>query len=133
LPGSLPEGIVVTFTGNGCTVSGPAELSAGDVTFVLRVLSSRKENAGIYLTYIRDGKTFEDVLATQAVPGRWWPKPDWLVYARIINAWRNESRNEIYETYSLEEGDLVVFIGATIPGVELWTCAPVKVVDAPSG
>ncbi|MCK5633688.1 MAG: hypothetical protein KAI06_01305 [Anaerolineales bacterium] len=125
LPGSIPEGIVITFTKKEeCTVSGPTELPPGEYTFVLRDLSDT--NQRLYLSYYIDGKTNQTVLDKQVVPGRWYPKPDWIVYAKMIEEWRNESRNEKYFTYSLEEGEHGVLLGSSSP-ISLWVCDPIWV------
>ena len=126
LPGLVPEGIVITFTKKEeCTVSGPTELPAGEYTYVLRDLSGVRHT--IYISYLLDGKTYQDLVDMQGKPGRYWPKPDWVVYAKITDGWRNESRNELYLTFSLEEGEhAAVYLGSTQP-VSLWFCAPIWV------
>lgn len=131
LPGAFPEGIVVEFRGNGCTVSGPTELPAGDVTFIV---TNRSGGAGsLYVSYLLDGRTFQEQVDIQKVPGRHWQKPSYVLYAHIVDQWRNESRDEMYYTWSLEEGvgEVMVYLGTTIPP-GMWLCAPRWVVEAPS-
>jgi len=125
LPGAIPEGIVVTFSKTGeCTVSGPTELPPGEYTYVLRDLSSVRH--ALIISYLLEGKTFQDLLDMQVVPGRYWPKPDWVVYANAIDGWRNESRNELYTVFSLEKGEHFVYLESTVP-ISLWFCAPLTV------
>ena len=125
LPGAMPEGIVINYTENvGCTVSGPSELPTGEYTFFVR----SEIFPTIYLAYLIDGGTFQDLLDIQVRPGRYWPKPDWVVYAEIVDEWRNDARNERYSTYSLVEGEIVVYLGKNINRVAyLWFCAPISI------
>jgi hypothetical protein len=121
----VPEGIVVTFSEKKgeCTVSGPTELPPGEYTYVYR-----NPSVGIiHIAYLLEGKTIEDLLRMQGKPGRYWPKPDWVAYAKMIDGWRNESRNERYTTFSFEEGELVVYIDKYGLPPGLWFCAPLRV------
>ncbi len=120
LPGSVPEGIIITFKGEKCTVSGPTEVPPGDLTFVVRDLSGQRQE--LYVLYYLDGKTHQDMVEKQGIPGRWWPKPIWTDYANIIDVWRDTSRSEKYYTYSLEEGEHSLFLGSSSP-VSNWICA----------
>jgi len=133
LPGSIPEGIVVSSKGKKCTVTGPTELLTGDVTFVLRDLSGL--NQTFYIGYFTMGYTFQDLIDLQGTPGRFWsPKPKWLIEAYTIKGgmWKDASRNEQYFTYSLEkEGEYVVYLGNHDPP-RLWNCAPLYVMATPS-
>ena len=133
LPGSVPEGIILSSKGKKCTVSGPTELPTGDVTFVLRDLSELDQT--FYVGYFTMGYTFQDLIDLQGTPGRFWsPKPKWLIDAYMIEGgmWNDASRNEQYFTYSLdEEGEYVVYLGTHDPP-RLWFCAPLQVKEAPS-
>jgi hypothetical protein len=123
LPGAIPEGIVVTFSGKDkCTVSGPAELPPGDYTYIYR----NRTMGTLDLVYLLDGHTMQDLLDIQGEPDRWFPKPVWAEYAASIHTSRNPSRNEVYTTFSLEEGYLVVYIYTQAP-TQLWLCAPLIV------
>jgi len=125
LPGLVPEGIVITYTGKECTSSGPTELPPGEYTFVLRY----KTNEGhmVYVGNLIEGKTFDEVVEKQAKPGRYLPPFwSWIEEADLSSVAKNESRNEKYFTYALEEGENVVFLYSySTPG--LWLCAPIWV------
>jgi hypothetical protein len=68
----------------------------------------------------------------QGKPGRYWPKPDWVEYADVLDGWKNESKTVYFATYTLEEGELVIYTGGLSP-VSLWFCAPLTVTAAASG
>jgi len=80
LPGSVPEGIEVTFDGNECTVSGQTESPIGEHSFILNDLSEM--NSELWVLRLRNGKTFQDLLDEQGEPGVWWAKPSWVSHAR---------------------------------------------------
>lgn len=109
LPGLVPEGIVVTFNKNEtCTISGPTELPAGEYTFILR---TQGDILGfLHLSYPIDGKTTQDFLNhPNRNDGHWWAAALELIDNTLpIDAWINESRNERYYTYSLDEGEHLV-------------------------
>jgi hypothetical protein len=130
LPGLIPEGIIIEFVSKteGCTVSGPTEVPPGEYTFVL---VDKVEGRGFYVSYLLDGYTFQDVLDIQGRPGRHWPKPDWVEYAHAIDGGLDVARNELVRTYSLEEGDLMIYVGGTNP-LGNWFCSPLTVTAAAS-
>ena len=77
LPGLVTE-FEITFDGNDCIVTGPAELPAGEHTFIF---IDRSEIRGeLWLLNLDDGKTFQDHLDLQSKPGEWYPKPSWAHY-----------------------------------------------------
>jgi hypothetical protein len=109
LPGLVPEGIVVTFKKNEtCTISGPTELPAGEYTFIL--MTQGDILGFLHLSYPIDGKTTQDFLNhPNRNDGHWWAAALELIDNTIpIDAWINESRNERYYTYSLDEGEHLV-------------------------
>ena len=81
------------------------------------------------VSYLLDGYTFQDVLDAQGTPGRGYPKPDWVEYAKVRSGGMIKSRNEQVYTYSLEESELIVYVGESSG---LWFCAPLTVTGAPS-
>jgi hypothetical protein len=117
LPGLIPKGIILTFTGDECTGSGPIEVKPGEYTIVLRNLTEKSNS--IYVAYLLEGKTYQDLVKAQG-------KPDWVVYADMIDGWRDEGNNERFLTVSLEEGEHALYIGSNKPS--LWFCAPLRVV-----
>ena len=74
--------------------------------------------------FTNDDESFQTLLDRQVVPGRYWKKPDWYVFVERTDGWENESRNEVYNTFSLEHGENVVSLLGT---GSLWFCAPIWV------
>jgi hypothetical protein len=109
-----------------CTVLGPTEVPAGDVTFVLRDLSGTNQN--MYVVYYTEGDSHQKLVDAQGPPGRWWPIPDWLDYAKVTSVVENEGRNEEYWTLSLEAGEHSITLGSSGPP-RLWLCARLVVID----
>lgn len=96
----------------------------GEYTVVLRNMTD--EGQTIYASYLLEGKTYQTLINIQREPGRYWKKPDWVVYADTVKTSSNEERREFYVTFSLEEGEHVLYIGSIKP-LNLWFCAPLKV------
>lgn len=121
LPGLVPEGIIATFTKKEeCTISGPTELPTGEYTFVLRTLGELK--GILYVSYLIDGKTSQDLLNLEMESGHYWHGAmKILVVADVKDGWRNESRNERYVIYLLEEGEHLVYRETSNPHVQ-WYC-----------
>jgi hypothetical protein len=103
-------------------------LPPGDVSFVL--LNPNRGTQNLYVSYLLDGHTFQDLIDFQGRPGRYWPKPDWVEYARAIAGRFDELRKELVRTYSLEEGDLTIYVGGSDPFGN-WFCSPLTVTGAP--
>ncbi len=110
-------------------MEGPAEVPPGDYTFVL--FNETDDPQALYVSYVFDGHTYQDLVDMQGTPGRYWPKPDWVEYADVLDGWMNESRTVYFATYALEEGEVVVYTGSNRPAT-LWFCAPLKVTEAAS-
>ena len=66
---------------DGCTVSGPTEVPAGQ-TYYFIVKNPYPLQADLYVSRLTDGKTFPDLLEPQTSPGAYYPKPSWVVYAK---------------------------------------------------
>jgi hypothetical protein len=125
LPGSMPEGILVTFKYK-CDFSGPTELSPGEYTFIL--IDDGKVNGSLYVTNLIPGKTTQDLLNHPNMKdGTWWSAAlDILEDTKIVDAWRNESRGELYFTYYLKQGEHVLYRGSTNPHFQ-WYCGSISV------
>jgi hypothetical protein len=131
LPGLIPEGIVVTFsTREKCNISSPTELPAGEYAFILNEVGDYSTGSVHHLTvsYLSDGNTTQDLLKHPKVgDGKNWGNAlELLVDAKALDAWRNESRSEIYYIYSLEEGEHVVLRFIQMPQT-FWYCGTILV------
>jgi hypothetical protein len=125
LPGLIPDGILVTFAKNKkCQFSGPTDLPPGEFTFVLRDLSGTYHD--LYVASLLGGKTYQDLVDNQKVPGRYWPEPDWVDCEDAVDGWRNQARHEAYYTYALEKGQKAVFLVSSSPPA-IWLCAALSI------
>jgi hypothetical protein len=108
-------------------------VSPGDYPFLLLHPKRGPQHLtqDLYVSYLLDGYTFQDVLDIQGRPGRIWPKPDWVEYAKAVDQVFDEARNELLRTYCLEEGDLMVYVGGSDPSGN-WFCSPLTVTAAAS-
>ena len=130
LPKYDPNTILVTFTGDECTVSGPTELPTGNNTFVLKDLSGQYHE--LYVSILLDGHTYQDVLDLQSEPGEYVPKPRWVVHTlKIERAWNESNGEEVYTFRFYREGEHAIYIGSYSP-LSIWHCGPLMVVESPS-
>ena len=130
-PSPEPEGIVVTFDGRGCTVTGPTELPVGDQPFIL--IDNSDQEVDLWVSRLLDGKTLGDLIADQSAPGVWWPAPEWVEYSRLTSGpLRNrQGEGEIWNYLVDVEGDYFIYVGHHTPEKKsLWFCAPLTVVAA---
>ena len=121
--GSSDEGpIEVTFTGDGCTFTGPTELPIGERSFYFKDLSGN--HATFWVRRYRDGKTLQDMLDLQTYPGEYIPKQSWIASAKPV---KDEWNEDVYvRTYDLEiEGEYGIHIATMYD--ELWFCFPFTV------
>lgn len=123
---------VVTFDGSKCTVSGPDEVPTGKYNFVLNDLTGEKR-ARIMVARLEEGKTFQDLanvfqdLANiQGEPGMQISPITW------ISIPFNFTVDRIVYTFYLDTpGEHAIEVGSYVPH-NLWLCAPLQVVEAPS-
>jgi hypothetical protein len=129
----LPEIIAefeVTFDGNGCTVTGPTELPAGEHTFVF-IDRSDIMRGELWLVNLDDGKTFQDHLDGQSEPGEWYQKPSWAHYDfGFTKSEYLEDRRVDTSTWKLDKvGEHTSYCYVNSPP-KLWVAAPIIVVEA---
>ena len=123
--------LVVKFTGNECSYSGPAELPIGEHTFAL-YNESEFFDIDMWVLRFRDGKTMQDALALQGEPGKWLNLPQWMVDTVAIEQDRKKEDGGEDWTFSLDRaGDYVVETYSLQP-LKLWYCAPLTVIESPS-
>ena len=132
----LPETVAefeVTFDGNDCTVTGPAELPAGDHTFIFIDRSDMRGE--LWLVYLEDGKTTQDQLDMQSEPGEWYPKPSWVYYDSKVSfeSEELEGRRVDSSTWRLDRvGEHTILCYVAASPQKLWFVAPIIVIEAPS-
>ena len=126
------EGDIFTVTqaDDGCTVSGPTEVPAGQ-TYYFIVKNPTALGTDLYVSRLTDGKTFQDIVEPQTYPGEYYPKPSWVVYAKGEYALAREfkSATEVddddrVEAFSVEPGPHAIY---TYTGGSLWFCGPLQV------
>jgi polyhydroxybutyrate depolymerase len=131
-PGPDFAGIVVTFDGRTCTVSGTGELPAGEHQFVVNNLSDQR--VALQLNRYLCGHTYQDMVELQGVQGQGisrGPAAEWVLFPEH-SVVRDRSTGDFTYTYSLES------VGEY--GVTLWNhiaqsltlCAPLQVTQGPS-
>lgn len=129
-PLPLVEAIEVTFDGSECVVTGPTELPMGEYDFILKDLS--EENVDLWVSLLRDGKTFQDLLDRQSEPGEYLPKPSWVLHdSSIRRGWNESVDGEVFTFMLNKEGEHAIYIGGYSPET-LWFCAPIMIIEASS-
>jgi hypothetical protein len=123
------EGIVVTYNGRGCTVSGPTELPAGDYQFKVENLT--RQMGTLRVDYNLCGQPFQELVEIQGEPGRNFLPGEFLFNAPQVEHTmvRNQSTGEFVYTYFLHAvGEYSVAIS---DGVSLtyWLCDPLEVTE----
>ncbi len=120
----------VTQAEDGCAVSGPTEVPAGQ-TYYFIVKNPSPLPADLYVSRLTDGKTFSDLLEPQTSPGAYYPKPSWVVYAKSEPVQAREftrgselADDERVEAFSVDPGLHAIY---TYIGQKLWFCAPFEV------
>jgi hypothetical protein len=132
---AVAEGIEVKFYGESCDVAAPEVLPIGEYVFVFNDLEG-KQSADLYIGRLTDGHTFQDLLDPQGdEPGKYYHKPEWLIYAEKTDSEWDLSTGVKSVTYFLEEGEHAIYVSNVLPTNEwgLWFCMPVMVVETSSG
>jgi len=130
--GEVIDPIEVRFDGNGCTVTGPTELPAGEHPFIF---IDRSDYLGeLWLVYLDDGNTTQDLLDGQSEPGDWYPKPIWAHYDSGESNKSEELEEGRVDTYTWKldkvgEHTVICYVGYH---KLLWIGAPLMIVEAPS-
>jgi len=124
--------IEVTFDGNGCTVTGPSELLPGEHTFTF--IEQSEWEAELWLVYLDEGKTIQDLNDLQSKPGEWHPKPVWVHYDSVVNRESKEMGDGRIdtETWRLNRvGEHIILCYVDHPRL-IWNAAPIMIVENPS-
>ncbi len=125
------EGIVVTYNGRGCTVSGPPELPAGDYQF--KVDNQTRQSVTLRVDHNLCGQTFQELVEMQGAPGTNFLTGTFLGNASQAEHTmvRNQSTGEFAYTYFLHTvGEYSVAISDGI-SLTFWLCGPLAVTEGP--
>lgn len=125
-PTQIPQPFEAVFDGIECTHSGPAEVSAGEYSILLKNLSN--EELGLWTGLILDGHTYQDLLDLQSEPGKYYRKPEWLVYPTKTGFWDEPNDDKVYTFLFSEAGEYVIDVGWSLPE-SLWFCGSFWVVE----
>ena len=119
----------VTYDGKGCVVSGPAEVAAGNYQFILK--NHTDEKIDLWVSILKDGKTYQDLLDRQGDPGKFMRKPGWAKHdPKIYQGWNEELGGDEITLMLFEVGEHAIYVGP-LNKDSLWFCAPLIVVEAP--
>ena len=119
----------VTFDRNNITYSGPAELLPGDHIFVLKDLS--RQDQVLYISFLIDGKTLQDIVDLQSEPGVYYPKPGWVISLEKKEV-KKIAEGETAYTFSLDEEGVYAIYTYSPSTSSLWFGASLKVIKPPS-
>jgi hypothetical protein len=129
-PLPLDEAIEVTFDGDECTVAGPTELPSGEHNFILKYPSEGRVD--LWMSFLQDGKTYQDLLDMQSEPGEYFQEPSWVLWdPRILRGWNESVDGEVFTFMLNKVGEHVIYVGTYSPGA-IWFCAPMVVTEASS-
>lgn len=118
------EDIKVTFTGDGCTTSGPNKVPIGERTIIFKDISDK--HATFWVRRIEGEHTFQELIDIQGTPGGLIPKQDWIISVFDLTDEFDESREEHIRMYSFDtKGEYFIYIHDTYDG--LWFCFPFTV------
>ena len=120
----------VTVDENGCTYSGPTELTPGEYSIVLKNLSEK--NQLMYLNRYKDGYTYQDFLALQSEPGEYIPKPTWADYPKMLSdtVSDDEHGGQVYTFIFDVEGETGIVVASSSPR-RMFACGSFHVVENP--
>jgi hypothetical protein len=122
----------VIFDGKDCTATGPAEVTAGEHSFVF---IDRSEYEGeLWLVNVDEGHTYQESLDLQSEPGEWYPKPDWHHYDYTASRESQQLDGERIdrEVWKLDKVGLHVILCYVSSPQLIWFPAPIMVVEAPA-
>ena len=124
-PTPSPPPIDVTFYGDECSLSGPAEVPTGQYPFIWNNLSDN-QSVDFWVSRIREGSTYQDILDLQDEPGQYFPKPPTIDHAPGYFSFSEE-----VWLFMLEEpGNYYISVGASTHS--MWNCGPsFQVIETP--
>ena len=127
--GEVIDPIEVTFDGNGCSVTGPTELKAGEHAFIF--IDKSGLSGELYLVRLEEGKTFQDHLDGQSEPGEWYPKPPWVFYDSQLSIESEDTNGgrvdkSIWSLDKVAEHTILCYVDS--PRL-LWFAAPLFIVE----
>ena len=131
LPTFTPEPVLelpeIIADGDGCTYSGPTELSTGTHSFVVKDLSDQTVNS-LHIHRITDGHTYQDILELGDYFNESW-LDDAPKILGILEPWHAELDGQVYNFVLDAEGDYSLLLTYNYP-VRFRPCSPLQVVAA---
>ncbi|MFW2383012.1 MAG: hypothetical protein ACN4GZ_14760, partial [Acidimicrobiales bacterium] len=90
------------------------------------------EYLGLFVSVLEDGHAYQELIDLQTAPGRYYPKPQWVIYSQRITPDAPIELAPIQHVvgYDLEPGRHAIYFGTANNG--LWFCAPLLVTDPSS-
>lgn len=123
------DSLTVTFERNNITYSGPAELPPGDHIFILKDLSGQDQV--LYVSFLIDGKTLQDMVDLQSEPGVYYHKPSWVISLEKKEV-EKIAEGEIAYTFSLDKEGVYAIYTYSPSASSLWFGSSVKVIKPSS-
>jgi hypothetical protein len=113
----------VTFNkDNECTVDGPEEVTRGKYYFTL--VNESDDDLMVFLNYLSDDKTIDDLVDWQEEPGVYLSPPPWVDHPFALYNFEVET-----EVHHLDQvGYYAVVVGDNLMRI-LWFCEPFNVVE----
>ena len=123
------EGIVVTYNGSGCTISGPTDLTTGDHQFFVENLTKDSVSLRIYRNLC--GHTFQELVEIQGDPGRNFLPGEFLFDAPQTehNMERIPTTTDFIYTYALHTAGEYSVALHNPTSQNYWLCAPLEVTE----
>jgi hypothetical protein len=125
-PTQIPQPFEAPFDGIECTISGPAEVSVGEYSILLKNLSDEK--LALWTGLILDGHTYQDLLDLQSEPGKSFRTPDWIIHPISTGIRVEPNGDKVYSWLLNDPGEYVIDIGWSFPE-SLWFCGSFWVVE----
>ena len=88
----------------------------------------------LWLVFLDEDKSFQDLLDMQSEPGEWHPKPSWVHYDTTVSHESKEKgdRRIDTETWNLNRvGEHIILCYVDDPRL-VWNAAPLMIVEAPT-
>ena len=121
------ERIVVTFHGDGCTVTGNTELYPGE--HAILIVDTSDTQPSFILDYLDDGYSFQDLADLQSYPDEYISQPHFAHHAHFLGSEEDETSGGLLSTYAFDNpGEYATLFYQLNPG-KVWLCGPIHVLE----